>query len=99
MTIQSGAGINFNSYTIRKPDNLSQKAIQDAQPKTLIDQIAKSEVKKNQTFQFKESVAHKEDEAMIKHVMQQLVAQATISHAAMIRNSHEPKGERKESAK
>ncbi len=99
MTIESGANINFNSYEIKKPDNLSQKALKDAQAKTLTDEIAKSEVKKNQTFQFKESVSNKEEEEMIKHIQQQLSAQAKINHAAIIKNSQEQKGERKESVK
>ena len=61
--------------------------------------MAKDVVKSNQTFQFKESVASKDEDAMIKQIMQQLVGEALISKAAIIRNSHEPKGERKESAK
>ena len=53
MTIESGANINFNSYEIKKPDNLSQKALKDAQAKTLTDEIAKSEVKKTKLFSLK----------------------------------------------
>ena len=36
---------------------------------------------------------------MIKHIQQQLSAQAKINHAAIIKNSQEQKGERKESVK
>ncbi len=86
-------------YSKTEPLNLSKKAIQLGQPESLSTQLSKNVVKQNQTFQFKESVASKEEAAMIKHIMQQLVADALISNAAIIRSSHEQKGDRKESAK
>jgi len=41
----------------------------------------------------------KEEDAMIKQIMQQLVSEALVSHAAIIRSSHETKGVRHDSAK
>ena len=88
-----------DEFAHKIPTNLAQKAEQVAGPDSLSTQRAKEVVKSNQTFQFKDSVASKDEEAMIKQIMQQLVAEALISKAAIIRSSHETKGERKESAK
>ncbi len=88
-----------DKFSKTKPLNLSEKAIELGKPESTATQITKGLVKQNQTFQFKESVANKDEYAMIQHVMQQLVAKAFISHAAIIRSSHEQKGDRKESAK
>jgi len=92
-------GINLNSYELRKPLNLAQKAEQVAGPDTLATQRSKEVVKSNQTFQFKDSVSSKDEDAMIQRIKQQLVKDALIGHAAMIRSSHETKGVRTESAK
>ena len=88
-----------DEFAKTKPLNLSQKAEQLAGPDSQITQMAKGVVKSNQTFQFKDSVSSKDEDAMIKQIMQKLVADALIGHAAVIRSSHEQKGERKESAK
>ena len=99
MTIQNNGYINLNTVALKKPQNIAEKAIQDAGPDTEITKLAKNTIKSNQTFQFKDSVSSADVEAMTKHVMQQLVADALVSHAAIIRSSHEQKGLRKESAK
>ncbi len=78
---------------------MAQKTEQVAGPDSKITQMAKSTVKDNQTFKFTDSQSSKETTAMVKHVMQQLIKEALISHAAIIRSSHETKGERTESAK
>jgi len=99
MKIGSGAYINLNATGIKKPVNLADKAEKLAGPDSETTQLAKSTVKNNQTFQFKDSVASKDEQAMIKQIMQQLVSEALVSHAAIIRSSHETKGVRTESAK
>jgi len=88
-----------DKYSKTEPLNLSKKAIQLGKPESLSTQLSDGVVQENRTFQFKDSVVSKEEDAMVKHLMQQLVAEALISNAAIIRSSHEQKGDRKESAK
>ncbi len=99
MNIQNNNIINYNSYAKAKPLNMAEKAEKEAGPDSKSTQLAKSTIKNNQTSHFTDSESSKEVTAMVKQVMQQLVKDALISHAAMIRNSHETKGERTESAK
>jgi len=99
MRIGNGANLNLNAVGVKKPVNLAQKAEALAGPDSQATQLAKNTVKSNQTFQFKDSVSSKDEQAMIKQIMQQLVAEALVSHAAIIRSSHENKGNREESAK
>jgi|GEM_PF-4314798 len=88
-----------DEFAKTKPVNLAQKAIELGKPESQATQMSKSIVKQNQTSQFKDSVLNKDEDAMVKHVMQKLIAEAFLSNAAIIRSSHEPKGDRKESAK
>ena len=88
-----------DEFGSKKPLNIAEKAIQEGKPENLPKQMADEVVAKNQSFQFVESVANKEEQAMIKQIMQQLVSEALVSHAAIIRSSHENKGVRTESAK
>lgn len=88
-----------DEFAKAKITNLAQKAIALGKPESLATQRTDAVVEHNRTFQFKDSVASKDEDAMIKQIMQQLVADALISHAAIIRSSHETKGGRPDSAK
>ena len=88
-----------DEFANKKPVNVAQKAIQQGKPENKSQQISDGVVLNNRTFQFKDSVVSKEEDAMIKQIMQQLVSEALVSHAAIIRSSHETKGVRHDSAK
>lgn len=90
---------NGDEYATKKPDNIAQKAIAAGKPESLPTKINDSVVDNNRSFQFKESVSSKDQTDLSKQVMQIIARDALISHAAIIRSSHETKGERKESAK
>lgn len=88
-----------DEYAKTKITNLSEKAIALGKPESKASQRSDAIVEDNRTFKFKDSVVSKDEEALIKQIMQQLVADALISHAAIIRSSHETKGGRPDSAK
>ena len=88
-----------DEFATKKPLNLAQKALEEGKPDSKATQISDGVVLQNRTFQFKDSVVSKEETAMVKQIMQQLVSEALVSHAAIIRSSHETKGTRADSAK
>lgn len=101
MTALTGVNsiINYQKYATIKPKSIAQTAISVGQPPNKPSQMSEGYVKGMRSFDVYDSKMSAESEAMNKQVHQKILNDALLTKAVIIRNSHESKGSRTESAK